>query len=393
MPHRTTRKSRLAPLALAAALLCAGVGTASAQTPAPLDPALLARALDRAAGMTRLRALIVARDGKTLVARAFRGPGLDTPVNIKSASKSIISALVGAAIARGVLRDADQRIAPLLNGQLPRRPDPRLRRLTIGHLLSMRAGLERTSGRNYGRWVASADWVRFALSRPFVDRPGGRMLYSTGNTHLISAILTRRTGRSTLALARDWLAAPLGIALPPWQRDPQGIYFGGNNMKLAPRALLRFGEMVRNGGVHVYRRDGVRKTRRVLPEDWVRQSWTPRTRSRYSGDFYGYGWFITGVCGRKMVYARGFGGQMLTIVPSLALTIVITSDPTIRTRRDGYRTALRTLVAGDLVRAAERAGGGAARDYAAVEAAGRAVPEDPDDPGPERSFGAVGCGV
>lgn len=396
MPITTIRTCRLALLALAATLPSGGAWAETApkglSNPA-MDPVLLTRALDRAAGMTRLRALIVARDGQVVVARAFRGPGLDVPVNVKSVSKSVISALVGAAIARGVLTGPDQRIAPLLNGRLPPRPDPRLRRLTVNHLLSMRAGLERTSGRNYGRWVASADWVRYALSRPFVDEPGGRMLYSTGNTHLISAILTRRTGRGTLALARDWLAAPLGIDLPPWQRDPQGIYFGGNNMKLSPRALLRFGEMYRNGGVHRTGRGGKGRAVRVLPQDWVRQSWTPRTRSRYSGDFYGYGWFITGVCGRTMYYARGFGGQMLHIVPSLGLTIVITSDPNIHTRIGNYRAALRDLVAGDLVPAAEKAGGGEPTDYAAVEAAGRDVPEDPERPGPNRSFGAVGCGV
>ena len=67
------------------------------------------------------------------------------------------------------------------------------------------------------------------------------MLYSTGNTHLLSAILTRAAGRSTHALARDWLGAPLGIAIRPWQRDPQGIYVGGNNMVLSDGAKVVFG--------------------------------------------------------------------------------------------------------------------------------------------------------
>ena len=73
------------------------------------------------------------------------------------------------------------------------------------------------------------------------------MLYSTGSYHLLSAALTQASGRSTLALARDWLGEPLGIEIPPWTRDPQGFYLGGNNMMLSPRALLRFGEMYRAG--------------------------------------------------------------------------------------------------------------------------------------------------
>lgn len=338
-----------AALALACGLLgpCGGAAAAGGG----LDAALLERALERAKGLPRLHALIVARDGRVIAERAFRGPGLSIPVNVKSVSKSVISALVGIAIARGVLQGPDQPVAGLLADRLPSRPDPRIGRITLDHLLSMRAGLERTSGRNYGRWVASRDWVRHALSRPFADEPGGRMLYSTGNTHLLSVILTRAAGRSTHALARDWLGAPLGIAIPPWQRDPQGIFLGGNNMTLSPRALLRFGELYRNGGVI----DG----RRILPASWVRRSWTPRTRSPFSGDAYGYGWFITGVCGHAVYYARGFGGQFVHVAPSLGMTVVITSDRSARTRIGGYRGALNRLIYEDLIPAALKADGAA----------------------------------
>jgi CubicO group peptidase (beta-lactamase class C family) len=314
-----------------------------------LDKVLLDRAMARAAGLPRLNALIVAHHGKVQAERAFRGPGLTIPVNVKSVSKSVISALIGIAIARGALKDPDQRIADLLANRLPAGADPRLRRITLDHLLSMRAGLERTSGRNYGRWVASADWVRHTLSRPFVEEPGGRMLYSTGNTHLLSAILTRSTGRSTLHLARDWLGVPLGISIPPWQRDPQGIYMGGNNMMLSPRAMLRFGELYRNGGVY--------KGRRILPEGWVKESWTPRTRSPFSGDAYGLGWFIADVCSHRVYYARGFGGQFIHVAPTLGLTVVITSSATTNTRVGGYRAALTALLSDDLVPAALKADG------------------------------------
>src|SRR5690606_12057900 len=105
-------------------------------------------------------------------------------------------------------------------------PDPRLRQLTIGDLLSMRSGLGSTSGANYGAWVTSRNWVRAVLDRPFEDKPGGRMIYSTGSTHLLSAILTRQSGRSTLQLARDWLGPLDGFEITAWTRDPQGIYLG-----------------------------------------------------------------------------------------------------------------------------------------------------------------------
>lgn len=106
---------------------------------------------------------------------------------MKSLSKTILAALVGAAIERGLIESPEQPVVELLGNLVPSDADPRVGEITVGHLLSLQAGLERTSGANYGAWVASGNWVADALSRPFVDRPGGRMLYSTGSSHLLSA--------------------------------------------------------------------------------------------------------------------------------------------------------------------------------------------------------------
>jgi len=360
--HRATRRRLIASAGLLGLWSAApGVLRAAAQERKPpgsaigprtrgLEAALLEQTLERAASFPSLHTLLAARDGETLVAEAFRGPGLDRPTNVKSVSKTILAALAGAAIERGVLDGVDQRIAPVLDGLVPADADPRVVEITIDHLLTMRAGLERTSGRNYGAWVNSPNWVRYALSRRFVDEPGGRMLYSTGSYHLLSAVLTRASGRSTLALARDWLGEPLGIDIPPWTRDPQGFYLGGNNMALSPRALLRFGEMYRQRGVH--------EGRRVLPESWVETSWRPRVRSVFTGHAYGYGWFIARTRGHLVYYAWGYGGQMIYIVPDLGLTSVITSNPTSPSGRNGYVRKLHALLADGLVPAAELGAGG-----------------------------------
>jgi CubicO group peptidase (beta-lactamase class C family) len=287
----------------------------------------------------------VLRDGQTLVEHRLNGgPPLDQPVNIKSASKSIISALVGIAISRGVLKGVDQPITEVLGRDTPSNPDTRLARVTVGNLLSMQAGLERTSGEFYGRWVSSPNWVRFALSRRFVDEPGGGMLYSTGNTHLLSAMLTRASGRSTLQLARRWLGEPLGMTIPAWPADPQGIYLGGNEMRLSPRALARFGELYRLGGII----DG----KRIVPASWIEQSWTPRTTSPWSGGQYGYGWFIGQAAGHPVRFAWGYGGQMVYVVPDLRLTVVMTSDPS-GVRDSEHIDALHRLLANGIVPAAE----------------------------------------
>lgn len=315
-------------------ILAAAAGALATRLPAQERLA----SLDTVRSFDQMRALVVARDGQVIQEEGFGRFRPDSPTNIKSASKSIISALVGIAIDRGLLTGPDQPVATLLADQFPDDPDPRLSRITIGNLLSMQAGLERMSGPNYGQWVSSRNWVRTALAAPFVSEPGGMMLYSTASTHLLSAALTRVAGRSTLALAQDWLAPVGGFRIDGWDRDPQGIYFGGNQMVMSTRSLLAFGEVYRRGGLA---EDGTR----VIPEGWIAQSWTPRTSSRWTGDGYGFGWFLRTLGGEQVRYGWGYGGQMIYVVPSKGLTIAITSDPDSPSARTGYRDALHALAA------------------------------------------------
>jgi CubicO group peptidase (beta-lactamase class C family) len=118
-------------------------------------------------------------------------------------------------------------------------------------------------------------------------------------------------------------------------------------MMLAPRALLRFGEMYRQGGSY--------GGRRVLSASWVETSWTPRVRSRFTGHHYGYGWFIAQARGRSVRYAWGYGGQMIYVVPDLELTVVMTSDATGPSGRSGYVRQLHELLVQGIIPAAERA--------------------------------------
>ncbi|WP_288429836.1 serine hydrolase [uncultured Agrobacterium sp.] len=324
---------RRTALALIASLPLATVVRAqSASANARLDPIL-----EKAESLGSLKAVIVSVDGNEAGSRAYNGSTLNGSTNIKSASKSIISALVGMAIDRKILEGADQPIASVLRADFPSNPDPRLERVTIGNLLSMQSGLERMSGPNYGRWVSSRNWVRTALGSGFAGEPGGGMLYSTGSTHLLSAILTKASGRSTLALARDWFKPLDGFSIGSWERDPQGIYLGGNQMAMTARSLLAFGELYRRGGVMA---DGAR----LISQSWIDQSWTQRTNSVFNGDGYGYCWFIKDMAGEMVFYAWGYGGQMLYIVPSKKLSVVMTSREDAPSARTGYRDELHGLM-------------------------------------------------
>lgn len=280
-----------------------------------------------------------------LFERYYNGAQPSRPANIKSASKSVISALVGIAIRRGFLQDLKQPIAAFFPqlADLPERDEaPRKAEITIEELLSMRAGLETTSNRNYGRWVRSRNWVSHILSRPFVAAPGTEMVYSTGNTHLLSAILTKATGQSTWEFAQEALAEPLGFRLPRWPQDPQGIYFGGNDMLLTPREMLAFGELYLEQGQH--------NGRQVIPADWVQASLLPRVRSRReAGRYYGYGWWIRNMADYQTAYAWGFGGQFIFVVPELDLVVVSTSAVTPDAGRRSHRFTVMDIIERDII--------------------------------------------
>lgn len=301
-------------------------------------PALdFSTAIDDASTLPRLRSLLVSWRGDLLLEHYLNGGRANRPANIKSASKSVISALVGIAIERGHIKGVDQPIGDFFPKLLAGDENTGRRAIRIEDLLTMRSGLETTSSRNYGAWVQSANWVRYALRQPLTDPPGTRMEYSTGSSHLLSAILTRATGQSTWAFANDVLAEPLGFQLERWPRDPQGIYFGGNDMLMTSRQMVAFGEM--------YLARGRAADTQIVPGSWVDQSFVPRTRSRWGRDrLYGYGWWIRELAGYPVYYAWGYGGQFIFIVPDVQLVAVTTSSSAVGTERRDHLSAIYDLV-------------------------------------------------
>jgi CubicO group peptidase (beta-lactamase class C family) len=290
-----------------AGLLTVFVLLMPALTQAQPSASSLETAARTAGTLPRLRSLLVSHRGAIVLERYVNGARATQHANIKSASKSVIAALVGIAIGKGHIKTIDDKIAAYLP-ELGKDPDPAKRAISIGDLVTMRSGLESTSGRGYGAWVQSKNWVQYVLRRPLVDRPGTRVEYSTGSTHLLSAIVTRATKMSTWQFAQEELARPLGFSLAKWITDPQGVYFGGNEMSMTPRQMLAFGELYLNHG-----RVG---DRQVIPKAWVDKADDGVGRSRWGSDCeYGHGFWIRDFGGVKSYYAWGYGGQFIFIIP------------------------------------------------------------------------------
>ncbi len=293
--------------------------------PRPLlvDEARLARMLEVADGLPAITSLLISRRDSLLVERYWRGMRPGRTVNVKSVSKTLLSPMVGIAIRDGLLEGVEQPLSELLPDYYERLRgrddwDPRKDRIRLHHLLTMRTGLETTSFYNYGAWVSSADWAWDQLRRPMRCDPGGCHAYSTGTSHLLSVILTRRSGRSLRRYMRDELLGPLGIPLGEWDRDPQGNYLGGNNMPLRPRDMLTIGQLFARRGWH--------QGRQLVPAEWIEEAWAPRGTSPWNRHRFGYLWWSERWGNETAYFGWGYGGQFLVVVPRLDLVIVATSS-------------------------------------------------------------------
>jgi CubicO group peptidase (beta-lactamase class C family) len=243
--------------------------------------------------------------------------------------------LTGIGIQQGYLEGVHQKVLDFFPEYTPTPGDPLKRQMTIKHLLTMTSGFQwRTGKRNRELYIErlrrSKDWVAFILNLPVLGSSFGSFQYNSANSHLLSAILTRATGRGARDFAAENLFAPLGIQPPSpnishtynqadvfrntsgaWPTDPQGNSIGGWGLMLKPRDMARFGTLYLNQG----RWDGAQ----ILPRQWVADSITPHTPG------YGYQWWLRDVNGVFVYSAVGQGGQHIFCIPDRDLVIVVAS--------------------------------------------------------------------
>ena len=301
-----------------------------------MDPEVF-EALHQALHGSGIHTMVTVKDG--VIIDEYYGDGYDenSLFELYSASKSFTGALIGIAIDEGYIGGVDDRVSDYLPEVLEQE-DPRKHDLTLRHLLTQTSGLEWYEwGSGYSNWTEfrSADnWVDYILSRALIHDPGTVFNYSTGNTHLLSAVLQSATGMNQEEYCRTRLFDPMGISEEAyWNTDPQGIADGGNGLVITSRDAARFGQLYLNGGTW--------NGQQLVPADWVEES-TSRQNSG-PGDAtgaYGYQWWVrTHTAGEYGTYATpypaasydtyfafGHAGQFIYVVPELQLVTVITSS-------------------------------------------------------------------
>ena len=301
-----------------------------------MDPEVF-EALHAALPGSGIHAVVTVKDGVIVDEYYEDGYSEDSIFEIHSASKSFTSALIGIALEEGAIDSVDDPLSKYLP-QVLEQEDTQKQQITLRHLLTHTSGLEwyewGSGCSNWNEFRTSDNWVDYILSRQLVYEPGTVFNYSTGNTHLLSAVLQTATGMTQEEYCRTHLLDPLGVSEEAhWRTDPQGIADGGNGLFISARDAAKFGQLFLN--------EGEWKGEQLVPAAWVEESTTAHNSG--AGDStgsYGYQWWIrsftTGGYGTYATpyatasydayFAFGHGGQFIYVVPELNLVTVFASD-------------------------------------------------------------------
>jgi CubicO group peptidase (beta-lactamase class C family) len=293
---------------------------------------------------SEVHSVVVARHGKLVFEQYF--PGVDQPWgekegpreftattkhDMRSASKSVISLLVGIAIDRKLIASADEPVVKFF-GEHQAVKQAGWDAITLRHLLTMSSGIKWDETLPWGdpkndeRHLAfDEDPLRYVLSKPVAAPPDTLWSYNGGGTDLLGGILERVSGKPLETFAREALFQPLGITDLEWKNYPKnGKLAAAAGLRLRPRDAAKIGQLVLGGGMW--------NGEKIVSADWIEKSITPRFQAAgYFGGtlFYGYQWWmgrsLAGAKEVKWVAAFGWGGQRIFIVPDLELVMMTTA--------------------------------------------------------------------
>jgi len=304
----------------AAAFPSAGWPTAGWRTCTPeeqgIDSAKLADGLTaiRERGLN-IHSLLIIRNGWVVLDASFYPYDGQALHDQASVTKSIMTTLIAISVDQGKLK-LDDPVLSFFPGRRSANQDAVKERITVRHLASMSSGLDCTSANDeqtLHEMERTDDFVQFILGRKMVAEPGSRFVYCSPGMHLLSAILQKATGMTTLEFARKNLFEPLGIRNVIWPADPQGINHGWGDIRLHARDTAKIGFLWLNGGQW--------EGRQIVSKSWVEDSVKTQIKTGRDDD-YGYGWWITGQEGEYAAIGRG--GQRIQVWPSINAMLVMT---------------------------------------------------------------------
>lgn len=282
--------------------------------------------------ITNTHSVLISRSGKLVYEQYFNGFDEGTVHDMRSASKSISSALVGIAIDKGLLKDTAQKLISFLPQRFKHVADNDTRKqaISIGSLLTMSSGLDaidfgidRKSVASEDEYQNSPDWLKTVVEAPMINYPGTHANYSSANPYLLGVIMDTVVKQPFATFIDHQLFEPLGINNYIVFNDPLNRPYFGGGMHLRPRDMLKFGLLYADGGKW--------KNRQIIGKNWVDASFKKYLvlenhpeKNEYGFLWWHYHYLVNGKP-INTIEARGAGGQYIFIVPQYRLVVVITS--------------------------------------------------------------------
>lgn len=267
-------------------------------------------------GRYGMHSFAVLRGGKLLYEGSFAPYTADTPHMMFSCSKVFTSAAVGICIGDGLLH-LDDRILDIFSDYSPKNMSENKKKMTLRHLLIMNTGHhDDTTGRIRG----TDDWVGAFLDLPVEHEPGTHFVYNSGASYMLSAAVTKVTGKSAHDLLKERVFGRLGMGETAWSSCTKGISCGGWGMVLTLRQMAKMGQL--------FLQKGVWEDEQLIPAEWMEEM--PRVQYEKSYGFYGMEDWIQGYgyhCWRNSFGGwRGDGamGQYIIVLPEKDMVIVET---------------------------------------------------------------------
>nr|WP_255536312.1 serine hydrolase [Pacificimonas pallii] len=270
---------------------------------------------------------MVVKDGQALLEHYDLGLSPETRWMSMSMAKSVATTLVGCAIKDGFIQNVDE----LLVTYLPQLRGGGYEPVSIRHLMQMTSGVDwddtHTDAASHRRHMLALQVAQkggaildYMADRSSIAEPGERWNYSTGETHVVGALLKAATGKwlSDYFSEKIWSRIGTEHDAAWWLESPNGLEVAGSGICATMRDYCRFGLFALSGMTL----DG----EMVVPDDWFREA----TSIRAAGDDslpYGYMWWPVpnreGSFDDGAFSARGIFGQYIYINP--ARNIVITT--------------------------------------------------------------------
>ena len=334
-----------AVLSLCAMLTCLCLGPARAgppdQSPWPtrqwltstpeeqgMDSSALARLVAYGA-RNSFDSLLVVRHGRIVTEASYAPYTADIPHNMFSATKSVTGTLLGMTYRDGLLDRLDHPMLDFFTDRHIANVDDRKKAITVQNLLDMTPGLDWDQGFEGGTQQSmfdlarSSEWTQFILDRPMAHPPGEVFNYSNGNPDLVSAVITRLTGKLAEDYAREKLFDPLGIVDWHWDRDPQGLTMGHGMLYLLPRDMAKLG--------YLYLHHGEWEGRQLLAPGWADVLNHTLVNVHASDDRNeSYSNFIWVFPDRHVYMMNGKNGQLIVVFPDLDVVVVTTARKQVR---------------------------------------------------------------